>query len=463
MLILAAHMRMPVSTNMLAHMARIFAAPHINLQGDDRVSRAKHIAQIAHGYQLRVDGSAFIAHPFEVARIVSELDFGSDMVAAALLHDVVEDSALSIEDLAFLVEQDIANIVEGCTKISKISDTCPSQDMNVMMEHMKNDWRVVVIKVADRLHNMRTIANLSPPKQERIALQTQRIFVPLAHFLGFWSIQNELGDLSLMTLEPQMYTRLCEYINDEFVSINSVMSNVVGKIQHIMDSNDIHGRIAHRTKSIYSIRKKMYKYGFDTPQLVQDVFAIRIVLRDEENIISCFQLLAQIHQSFESIPGMIKDYISVPKKNGYQSLHTNIRVGDIMFEIQIRTEHMHSIAKYGAAAHWSYKEPELAPLIEELSATMSKNDEYNSKDHIINYCILVSCKDRAGILVRLSTIVTKEIHRIDGVRSSSLNGVATFIYDVSTSNTKELSRTKTRIRCLEDIFVVRSWTVPNCV
>jgi GTP pyrophosphokinase len=444
-------------------MSRNFVAPRVDIEGDDQVTRAKHIAQIAHGYQLRADGTAFVNHPFEVARIVSDLNFDSNVVSAALLHDAVEDSALSLDDVAFLTTQDVADMVEGCTKMSKISDACPSQDMRVMLEHMKNDWRVVVVKVADRLHNMRTISSLPFPKQQRIASQTQRIFVPLAHFLGLWNIQNELGDLALKTLEPRMFSRLCKYVDDELNLINDTMSRVVTRLHHILDSTNIKGRITSRTKSIHSMRKKMYEYALDTPHLVYDLFAIRVILRNEENIITCFELLALVHQTFESVPGTIKDYISVPKQNGYQSLHTRIRVDGMTFELQIRTEHMHSVAEYGAAAHWSYKEPDLAPLIEELSLSISGNSEYYStpNEHLNAHCILISCRDRAGILVRLSTIATKEIYRIDGVRSSSLNGVATFIYTVLVYDKRELSRTKQQMLSLEDVYIVRSWAIPE--
>ena len=322
----------------------------------DLVERAYRYADEKHKSQLRKSGEPYIIHPLAVAEIVAEMGLDTDAIAAALLHDCLEDTDASFEELSRMFSQTIAELVEGVTKLTRVQySTMEEQQMEnlrKMFMAMSKDIRVILIKIADRLHNTRTLQFQTPAKQISKSMETMEIYAPLAHRLGMQKIKWELEDVSLQYLDPDGYQQIIDYLEKNEKSATSFMNAIQSKITDRLASVGIHGSIYGRVKHTYSIYRKMRAQNKTIDELY-DLYAFRVIV---DNIADCYNVLGHIHDLFSPIPGRFKDYISTPKPNMYQSLHTTV-IGSqgIPFEVQIRTWEMHMTAEYGVAAHWKYK------------------------------------------------------------------------------------------------------------
>lgn len=321
------------------------------------VTKAYHTAEEAHKEQHRVSGEPYILHPLAVAQILADMKIDTTTITVALLHDVVEDTACTLEDLRNEFGREVAFLVDGVTKLSRLNyRTKEDQQLNSMRKMflaMAKDVRVVVIKLADRLHNMRTLRYMRSDKQKRIAQETLEIFAPLAHRLGIFNIKWELEDLSFRYLEPDKYYDLVDQMKQKRHVREEIVNESIDVLKKALDDAHIHCEINGRPKHFYSIYKKMKKDNRDLSQLY-DLFAIRVIVDDVKD---CYGVLGIVHSLWKPLPYRFKDYIAMPKPNNYQSLHTTvIGTRGQPVEIQIRTWEMHHIAEYGVAAHWRYKE-----------------------------------------------------------------------------------------------------------
>lgn len=321
------------------------------------IERAYRYADKKHQNQLRKSGEPYIIHPLAVAEIVAEIGLDTDAIAAALLHDCLEDTDASFEEISRLFGETVANLVEGVTKLTRVQySTMEEQQMEnlrKMFMAMSKDIRVILIKISDRLHNARTFQYQTPAKQISKSMETMEIYAPLAHRLGMQKIKWELEDISLRYLDPDGYQQIIDYLKDNQDSANSFMNAIQSKITERLADVGIHGSIYGRIKHTYSIYRKMRAQN-KTIEELYDLYAFRVIV---DNIADCYNVLGHIHDLFNPIPGRFKDYISTPKPNMYQSLHTTV-IGSqgIPFEVQIRTWEMHQTAEYGVAAHWKYKQ-----------------------------------------------------------------------------------------------------------
>ncbi len=322
------------------------------------IEKAYKLAYEAHKDQLRKSGEPYIIHPLSVATILAELEMDKETIAAGLLHDVVEDTAVTEEELAREFGPDVAHLVDGVTKLNKLQyhgDKMEFQADNLrkMFLAMAKDIRVIIIKLADRLHNMRTLRYQSPEKQQEIARETLDIYSPIAQRLGISKIKVELDDQSLKYLKPDVYHDLAEKIAVKKSEREKFVSRIVEEVQRHMDEAGIKAEVDGRVKHFFSIYRKMLNQSKTLDQ-IYDLFAVRIYV---ETIKDCYAALGVIHELYKPVPGRFKDYIAMPKQNMYQSLHTTlIGPNGQPFEIQIRTFEMHKTAEYGIAAHWKYKE-----------------------------------------------------------------------------------------------------------
>ena len=321
------------------------------------IDRAVEYAENKHREQKRKDGSPYIIHPLAVAKVVTEMGLDLDAVLGALLHDCIEDTDASHEEIEKLFGQTVAELVEGVTKLTRANFSSTEQaqmeNLRKMFMAMSKDIRVVLIKIADRLHNMRTMQYQTPAKQVSKCRETMDIYAPLAHRLGMQKIKWELEDIALRYLEPEEYNGIMSYLNAHKEQDEAFMHTIQNAIAQRLDSMGIHHTAYGRIKHVYSIYRKMQAQGKTMDELY-DVYAFRVIV---DTIPDCYNVLGHIHDLFNLVPGRFKDYISTPKPNMYQSLHTTvIGTQGIPFEVQIRTWEMHEIAEYGVAAHWKYKQ-----------------------------------------------------------------------------------------------------------
>ena len=324
----------------------------------DIIVKAYDIAREAHKDQRRKSGEPYIIHPICVAIILAQLEMDKETIVAGILHDVVEDTMYTVEDITRLFGEEIALLVDGVTKLTQLNykaDKVERQAENLrkMFLAMAKDIRVILIKLADRLHNMRTLEFMKPEKQKEKARETMDIYSPIAHRLGISKVKVELDDLSLKYLEPEVYNDLSEKLDSLRVERETFIKEIVKDVSENIKDAGIEATIEGRTKHLFSIYRKM-KNQNKTLDQIYDLFAVRIIVENDQQ---CYAALGVIHEMYKPIPGRFKDYIAMPKQNMYQSLQTTL-IGPKgqPFEIQIRTYDMHRTAEYGIAAHWKYKE-----------------------------------------------------------------------------------------------------------
>ncbi len=321
------------------------------------IESAYAFADVAHQGQLRKSGQPYITHPLAVAEIVAEMELDCASIAAALLHDVLEDCDITKETLEAKFGKEVTSLVEGVTKLEKLNfssrDEAQVENLRKMFLAMAQDLRVILIKLADRLHNMRTLKHRSVEAQKRIAQETMDIYAPLAHRLGVSEIKWELEDLSFRYLEPERYQEIGNVVARKRAEREALVEDLMRQIGNKLKEAGIHAHTSGRPKHFYSIYKKMYRQGKDITQ-IYDLIAIRVIV---DEVKDCYGALGVIHSQWKPLPLRFKDYIATPKPNMYQSLHTTV-IGPHgePFEIQIRTWEMHRTSEYGIAAHWAYKE-----------------------------------------------------------------------------------------------------------
>ena len=325
----------------------------------DLVTRAFELCVKAHSEQKRQSGESYYVHPFNVAKILVSLGMDSQSIAAALLHDVVEDTDIPLEHIKKNFGEDVALLVDGVTKIGRLSFTSKEQQqaesLRKMLIAMGRDIRVIIIKLADRLHNMRTLDAMPDQKQRDKSLETLEVYAPIAHRLGIRPVKEELEDLAIKHLDPVAYNEIEQLLEKRSQGREQILSDIRARIEERLKDTmpSVKMSFQGRVKSIHGIYRKMYLQGKDFDE-IYDLYAIRVIT---DTVADCYNILGIMHDMFRPIPNRFKDYISTPKPNMYQSLHTTVlsREG-IPFEIQIRTFEMHHTAELGIAAHWKYKE-----------------------------------------------------------------------------------------------------------
>ena len=324
------------------------------------IEEAYEFAEVCHRGQLRKSGAPYITHPVAVARLVAGLHIDSQTVKAALLHDVVEDCDVTVDELSERFDSDVASLVEGATKIDHIPALSTSQadaeTLRKMFVAMAQDVRVVVVKIADRLHNMETLEHLPPDRQQALAAETMEIYAPLAARLGIWQLKWPLEDLAFRYLHPDEYRRVAEMVSSKRVERERFVRRVERELGDALSEAGIDAELSGRVKHLYSIQQKMRQYAAEGKSFdqIHDLLALRVLVND---VGDCYNALGIVHATWRPIPGSFDDYIANPKESLYQSLHTAVMgPGAHAFEVQVRTREMHEVAEYGVAAHWSYKE-----------------------------------------------------------------------------------------------------------
>lgn len=322
----------------------------------DLIVRAYELAREAHEGQKRASGEEYIIHPLNVAYILSDIHLDEAAISAALLHDVVEDTTFTIEEMQEKFGDEVALLIDGVTKLGKIEykskEEQQLENYRKLFLAMAKDLRVILIKLADRLHNMRTLKYMRADKQKRIARETIEIYAPLANRLGISNIKCELEDLCLRYLEPEIYYDLVENVKQKRQERQAFIDEAMAQLREKLDSTGMKAEIRGRAKHFYSIYRKMRRDNKDISE-IYDLSAVRVLVETESE---CYGVLGLIHAMWKPIPGRFKDYIAMPKSNGYQSLHTTVMTRGYPLEIQIRTFAMHQVSEYGFAAHWKYKE-----------------------------------------------------------------------------------------------------------
>jgi len=327
--------------------------------GDDlsSIKKAYEFSSQHHKGQARESGEPYLVHPLQVATILAEMQLDTTAITAGLLHDAVEDTSVTIDEIQAEFGEQVAHIVEGVTKISKIdfasSEEAQAENVRKMVLAMMDDIRVVLIKLADRLHNMRTLKFLSEARQQKIARETLDIYAPIAHRLGMGKIRGELEDLAFQYVDPISYNQVKDAIESRRKEGEAFLAEVQGVIEQKLKENKIQARVEARIKRLYSIWQKLERQRISVDQ-IYDMLALRIITQSESD---CYAVLGIIHNQWRPVPGRIKDFIAIPRNNFYKSLHTTV-ISDKghAFEVQIRTEEMHKMAEEGIAAHWKYKD-----------------------------------------------------------------------------------------------------------
>ncbi len=351
-----------------------------------RVKKAFNFANAAHDGLRRKSGEPYIIHPLAVATIVArDLGLGATSVIASILHDVVEDTEYNVSDISNMFGEDVARIVDGLTKLSGEMDTRQAMTLRKMLMTLSEDVRVILIKLADRLHNMRTLESLPPFKQLKIASETLYLYAPLAHRLGLYSLKNELEELSFKFKHPEDYRELLYQLHDQEQKRNYLVNQFIEPIKQRLAEEGIECTITHRLKSMYSIWAKMHTKGISLDE-VYDLLAIRIILKGKPGVSEkrqCFEVLSLVTDIYAPKPDRIRDWITMPRANGYESLHVTVMGPQGKWvEVQIRTERMDRVAEYGFAAHYKYKgtnssENELDKWIEKIREHLN-NSEYDA-------------------------------------------------------------------------------------
>ena len=342
------------------------------------VEQAYVFADQCHQGQTRMSGEPYIAHPLETALFLADLNLDASTIIAALLHDVVEDCGIALEEVESRYGHDVAQLVDGVTKLTRMNsrfydgdgqidpseelDHLYAESLRKMLVAMAEDIRVVLIKLADRLHNMRTLDALAPEKRRRIAQETLDIYSPLAHRLGIWEIKWRLDDLAFLHLDEERYREISDILSANREEREAYVESVAARLREELTGFDIQGEVAGRPKGIYSTHQKMEKYAAQGKELrdIYDLYALRVLVNTKEE---CYKALGVVHQLWHPIPGQFDDYIANPKENMYQALHTTVICeGGDSLEVQIKTYELHQIAEYGVAAHWRYKEGKASDL-----------------------------------------------------------------------------------------------------
>src|SRR5437588_2976153 len=356
-----ATLRQQIATNVLTatKFRDLLKLVRENRPGDDLdiIQRAYEFSLQHHNGQSRASGEPYLVHPLEVALVLAEMKLDSTAIAAGLLHDAVEDTEVTNNEIEEKFGTPIAHIVDGVTKIAKINlasrEERQAENVRKMVLAMTDDIRVVLIKLADRLHNMRTLEHLATDRQQHIAQETLDIYAPLAHRLGMGKVRGELEDLAFQYVDPIGYGQIKEQVEARRKQGEAFLTKTVAFIREKMKENGVEARVDHRIKRLYSIAQKLQRQRITVDQ-VYDLLAIRIIT---PSVKDCYSALGAIHSIWRPVPGRIKDFIAMPRPNLYQSLHTTVMAdGGMQFEVQIRTEEMHRMAEEGIAAHWKYKD-----------------------------------------------------------------------------------------------------------
>ncbi len=380
----------------------------------NKIVCAYELARDLHSGQFRKSGEEYIIHPIAVAEIVAGLGLDTDSICAAFLHDTIEDCSdkIDIQKMQKEFGQDVLELVDGLTKLVRIpfedKEDEHMENLRKMFLAMAKDIRVIIIKLADRLHNMRTLAAQPESKQRIIALETMHVYAPLAHRLGMQKIKQELESLALSYLDPFGYQEVSRDVDTKYGSNKDFIENTKTQIKKKMTAAGIKCEITGRVKSVYSIYRKMYRQGKSFDE-IYDFYAVRIIVNTE---IECYTALGVIHDIYNSIPGRFKDYISIPKPNLYRSLHTTvIGRGGIPFEVQIRTWEMHHIAEYGIAAHWKYKSgdkstEDINQKLEWVSKLIESESSVKDPDEFLNALKVDIFQDETFVFTPKGDVVT---------------------------------------------------------
>ena len=349
---------LPVLDPFAPRFEKLVATVRANRPNDDTeiIRKAWEFCLEHHKGQLRASGEPYVLHPLEVAIVLAEMKLDSTAIAAGLLHDAVEDTPVTTADITAKFGEQVAHIVEGVTKIDKIQfankEDRQAENVRKMLLAMVSDVRVVLIKLADRLHNMRTLEHLPPDKQQGIARETLDIYAPLAHRLGMGKVRGELEDLAFRFVDPYAYQQVHDAVEERRTEGEQFLAGVEALLQEKLRENNIKARVEWRIKRLFSVNQKLIK-ARTTVEQVYDLLALRVITTSVQD---CYAVFGLIHSIWRPVPGRIKDFIAMPRPNLYQSLHTTVMgEGGHQFEVQIRTEEMHRIAEEGIAAHWKYK------------------------------------------------------------------------------------------------------------
>ena len=344
------------------------------------IEKAYQFAGHAHKEHRRLSGDPYITHPLAVAYILADLEQDATTIAASLLHDVIEDADVTREQLASEFNDEIARLVEGVTKLSQLTfvsrEERQAENFRKMFVAMGEDFRVIIIKLADRLHNMQTLQYLSPIRQKVTSLETREIFAPLAHRMGMWRLKWQLEDLSFSFLEPDPYLEIKRKVTESREDREAYIAGFIEKLKKLFGGFGMTAEVNGRAKHFYSIYRKMFDQNVSLDEIF-DLTAVRVIT---DSVKECYTVLGLVHDAWKPIPGRFFDYIAMPKSNGYQSLHTTVfGPSGRPIEIQIRTREMHRVAEYGVAAHWRYKEGATDKALDQKMAWLRQMLEWQSE------------------------------------------------------------------------------------